>query len=174
MRQAFEGLDVSAHPDRWDYCCKDGFYPWDQDGPSLALADLLTERSDHIPEAQLRGHERNLMYEANGKVSRRKALVPGCGLGHDVILLGLLGYDVIGLDCSQDAINMAEGNFNAAKSEGLCLPINGIVAGSIQFVAGDFFSEGWVSGLGAECSGKFHLIFDYTVCGWLETSSNFL
>ena len=35
---------------------------------------------------------------------RKKALVPGCGRGVDVLLLQSLGYDVVGLEISPGAV----------------------------------------------------------------------
>ena len=36
---------------------------------------------------------------------RRKALVPGCGRGVDVLLLASFGYDAYGLECSATAVD---------------------------------------------------------------------
>ena len=45
--------------------------------------------------------------------ARRTALVPGCGRGHDALLLAAWGYDVVGLDYSAEAVRRAAENMAA-------------------------------------------------------------
>ncbi|KAK2612387.1 hypothetical protein QQS21_001651 [Conoideocrella luteorostrata] len=162
LRQTFQGLDFSAHGDVWSSLYKDGFRPWDRDGPSLALADLLAQRTDLVPASQDRDHRGNLLRDSRGAVTRKTALVPGCGRGHDVLLLSTFGYDVVGLDFSQDAVRMAEENRKSAEGKGIYEAVNGFEKGHVRWAVGDFFSDEWTKGLGTDASGKFDLIYDYT------------
>lgn len=135
-------------------------------GPSLALADLLLQRSDLVPPAARQDAPR---------ARRRSALVPGCRLGHDVLLLSSLGYDVVGLDADPDVIRLAREN--AAKtppppppppaSGASSLPGgSGSGSGSMTWLVGDFLAADWLEQLGsAEPAGKktFDLVYDYMV-----------
>ncbi|ODA80590.1 hypothetical protein RJ55_03549 [Drechmeria coniospora] len=160
LQQSFADIPFDAHVSRWDGLYKESFTPWDRAGPSLALADLLTDRTDLVPPAQ--EHEGG----ANGKAAeappRRTALVPGCGRGHDVLLLSSFGYDVWGLDSSSDAVRMAQENREAADKDGLYQPAEGVERGAVHWLVGDFFDESWSDGIGTDGTGKFDLIFDYT------------
>ena len=162
LRTTFHG-DFSSHASRWASLYRDGFHPWDRDGPSVALGDLLDQRTDLLPQAQDHDQRGNLIRDETGAVPRRTALVPGCGRGHDVLLLSSFGYDVVGLDCSEEALALAEENRAAAEAEGKYKPVEGLERGSIKWVAGDFFADTWSKGLGTDGSGNFDLIFDYTV-----------
>lgn len=154
LRQHFLNQDVSVHTKRWDDLWKDGScLPWDRGEPSPALEDALVDRKDLLGNAFADGGG------PSGAASRRKrALVPGCGSGYDVLLLASFGYDIIGLDASETVIEkdeqFAEGSGNkkeyAARNKD-------IGKGSVKFILGDFFSNDWFDGVG------FDLIFDYTV-----------
>lgn len=69
----------------WDQAYQDNFMPWDKGAPSPPLVEWLS---------------RNPL---TGRV-----LVPGCGLGHDVVFLASLGLDAIGLDISPTAVERAQ------------------------------------------------------------------
>lgn len=155
LSQSFQNLAFSAHGDQWSLMYKDGFHPWDRDGPSDALEELLLTRDDLVPRAQHQVLQGNLV--------RQTALVPGCGRGHDVLLLSKFGYDVVGLDVSPDALRMAEENRQKTEGTGRYEPQQGLEKGDIKWVSGDFFSEGVLEGFGTDGSGKFDLIYDYTV-----------
>lgn len=144
-------VPASEHPRQWDSCYRDAFHPWDRAGPSLALADLLLQRRDLVPSVAPGGE-------------RRTALVPGCGLGHDVCLLASFGYDVVGLDVSEAALEEARRLQGGVDEQGQYPAQGDVERGSITWLAADFFSDEWARGLGTEGSGKFDLIFDYTVC----------
>lgn len=94
---------------------------------------------------------------ANGPPKR--ALVPGCGRGHDVLLLSSFGYDVYGLDVSSQALEEAKENAEKALSEGLyeVEPLAG-KRGAINWTCQDFYAEDW-----KDVPTPFDLIFDYTV-----------
>ena len=70
----------------WDQRYLTGDTPWEKGQPSPALLDLLDKRLDWGPGP---------------------LLVPGCGLGHDVRALGMLGIPVVGLDISPSAVALA-------------------------------------------------------------------
>lgn len=161
LQQGFSSLPLASHAAHWAALYRDAFTPWDRAGPSLALADLLAQRTDLVPPAQDRDARGNIVKDA----PRRTALVPSCGRGHDVLLLSSFGYDVWGLDYSEDAVRMADENRRAAEAEGLYKPVaDDLEKGEVRWLTGDFFDEGWSAGIGTDGSGKFDLIFDYTVC----------
>lgn len=83
----------TEHGQQWDALWKDNFLPWDKGAPNPALVDLLSERQDLLPPPL---QER-----------RKKALVPGCGKGYDVLLLAAHGYDAYGLEISGTALTEA-------------------------------------------------------------------
>jgi methyl halide transferase len=111
------------------------------------LIDILNDRKDLIGGPLL----------GNGK--RKKALVPGCGKGYDVLLLSSYGYDAYGLEGSQAAVKTAE--LWQKDHEGEYTTKDGKVGmGGVKFVFGDFFKDGWTNDMGVE---TFDLIYDYTV-----------
>lgn len=69
----------------WDQCYVQGNTPWNRGEPAPPLVEWLAR---HQP---LHG----------------KALVPGCGVGHDVALLADAGLEVTGLDIAPTAIQLA-------------------------------------------------------------------
>jgi len=158
LSQIFGSVPVSEHPKQWDSCYRESFHPWDRAGPSLALADLLIQRSDLIPPSQQPVDS----VPAGGVVKKKTALVPGCGLGHDVLLLASFGYDVTGLDVSETAIEQARRQQKTAEEQGQYPTKEGVVRGSITWLNADFFSEDWSANAGADGSGKFDLVYDYT------------
>ncbi|KHN96672.1 Thiopurine S-methyltransferase [Metarhizium album ARSEF 1941] len=147
LSQSLENLAFAARS------YKQGIRPWDQDGPSDALEELLLTRHDLVPPAQTR--------DLQGNPIRPTALVPGCGRGHDVLLLSKFWYDVVGLDVSPDALRMAEENSREAERTARLQPGRGSETGTIKWLQGDFFSPDVLGGLGAGGSGKFDLIYDY-------------
>lgn len=69
----------------WDQAYQENFTPWDKGLPAPPLAEWLSRN------------------KLTGRV-----LVPGCGVGHDVAHLILLGVDACGLDISPTAIERAK------------------------------------------------------------------
>ncbi|KAJ5358067.1 hypothetical protein N7541_005225 [Penicillium brevicompactum] len=145
----FEKSSIESHSDEWTNLWDTGNSDmWDRGMPSPALIDLLEQREDILSPIA-----------ADGR--RRKALVPGCGKGYDVVMLALHGFDVVGLEVSQRGISVAEEyacrelqmpqayNFGAAWA-------NASERGSVSFVQGDFFQADSANG------EKFDLIYDYT------------
>ncbi|KAH7148632.1 S-adenosyl-L-methionine-dependent methyltransferase [Dactylonectria macrodidyma] len=160
LSATFAGVPFAEHGSRWDSAWRESRTPWDRGGPSLALHDLLSQRPDLVPQSQHHDHRGLPLRDATGAVEKKKALVPGCGRGHDVLLLSCWGYDVWGLDFSSTAKEQAIKNQKKAEAEGLYKPINGLEKGSVHWVTGDFFSQDWTAGLGA--TPKFDFIYDYT------------
>ncbi|KXX82479.1 putative thiol methyltransferase 2 [Madurella mycetomatis] len=153
----FANRDRQTHNSAWSELWEsDHNHIWDRGKPSPPLVDFISSRPDII--AQLGG-------------GRPKALVPGCGRGYDVAMLALHGFDVVGLDVSQKAVdaartyaeaelsrpsayNFAEGS---EKRQVLGPP------GTANFVCDDFFQRGWEAKYFAACDdGGFDLIYDYT------------
>jgi SAM-dependent methyltransferase len=132
---------------------KEKWTPWDRNGPSLALGDVLTEREDLVPPS--RG------VDADGAVRVKTALVPGCGRGHDALLLASFGYRVVGLDYAESAIEECIANEEAVGEEETYRAREGVVKGSVKWVSGDFFTDGFLASAGL--GDMFDLIFDYTV-----------
>ncbi|ETS82188.1 hypothetical protein PFICI_07190 [Pestalotiopsis fici W106-1] len=154
----FKDQPVENHAERWNALYEPGlnYTPWDRGGPSLALVDVLEARPD-------------LFGAPDSTTPPRKALVPGCGRGHDVLLLASLGYDAFGLEVSPAALqearknaDTAAANRDAAGSEAGASP-----PGKHHWVSGNFFEDGWVQDAGVE---KFDLIFDYTFFSALPPS----
>lgn len=112
--------------------------------------------------------------------ARKKALVPGCGPGYDAVSLSkLYGYDVVGLDISQEAISLATYYLESVSdliwerrppcknrddqkwATWMRTSLKAIRnAGNIKWVEGDFFSDGWLNKADTD---KFDLIYDFQV-----------
>ncbi|KAK2012581.1 thiopurine S-methyltransferase [Colletotrichum eremochloae] len=161
LSKSFAGAPLSSHGQKWSAFWEEKYTPWDRGGPSLALLDLLTTRPDLVPPPQ-------------SNSNKPTALVPGCGKGHDALLLANLGYDVLALDFSSTAIAEAKENQSAiaarlaagtGEAEG-ALDVyrvrhpNGAEPGTVTWLSGDFFSDSWLEAWGREKA--FDLIFDYT------------
>jgi SAM-dependent methyltransferase len=102
----------------WEQCYLDGQTPWDKNAPSPPLVQW-------VQRARPSG----------------RALVPGCGAGHDVAMLAAAGVDAIGLDIAPSAIARAK---------------NAYPEHAARFVLGDLFAtpSGW--------HGSFDLLFEHT------------
>ncbi|KAJ9643578.1 hypothetical protein H2199_004257 [Coniosporium tulheliwenetii] len=106
---------TSTHPQRWDDLWAAGdFLPWDRGRPNPALEDTLRDRQD------LLGEPVTAEWDADGRGGRKRrkrALVPGCGKGYDVLLLAAAGYDAYGVEASKNAVGAAERYAEAAGGE---------------------------------------------------------
>jgi len=70
----------------WEAHYQAGDTPWDHGEPAPGLADFLRE---------------------NPGITKGRALVPGCGFGHDAIALAHAGFTVLGMDLSPTAMTEA-------------------------------------------------------------------
>ncbi len=145
--------DESDHTDRWSKLWDKGdFLPFDRGLPNPALEDTLNDRHEIFGPC-FRG-------DCHGGRRRKKALVPGCGRGYDVLLLASFGYDAYGLEVSEIAVKRC---IEEQKANGHEYPLRegSEGGGRISFLRGDFFGDGWVKNV--EGGGIFDLIYDYTV-----------
>lgn len=152
LRQHFDAPFVQ-HNTLWDSLWQKGdFLPWDKGEPGQALVDTLAQRKDLLGTP---------VGSSGGEKKRKRALVPGCGRGYDVLFLSSIGYDAYGLEISANAIKACQDH---AKKEYYTYleRAAGSEAGSYTFVQGDFFKDAWVKELNAEHG--FDLVYDYTVC----------
>ncbi|KAF2215926.1 hypothetical protein CERZMDRAFT_94314 [Cercospora zeae-maydis SCOH1-5] len=149
LRETFANRPLNEQLSGWDELWKQQVTPWDRAGPSHALADAVTANPDILGPPIKSGSGR-----------RRRALVPGCGRGYDVLLLASLGYDAYGVDGSSTAIDAARrlqtevgssATYRALETE--------FGRGRETFVLGDFFQDDFLEATGG---GSFDLIFDYT------------
>ncbi|GJC85139.1 thiocyanate methyltransferase 1 [Colletotrichum liriopes] len=168
LSTAFAGTPLSKHGQKWSAFWEEKYTPWDRGGPSVALLDLLTTRPDLVPPPPSPAEQ------GQSDSDRPTALVPGCGKGHDALLLAGLGYDVLALDFSPTAIAEAKDNQKAvaarlgagpeaAEGEVDAYTIrhpSGAEPGAVTWLSGDFFSDSWLAEWGREKA--FDLIFDYT------------
>ncbi|KAF2087687.1 putative thiol methyltransferase [Saccharata proteae CBS 121410] len=161
LKQHFTAAE-SAHPSRWDDLWKTGdFLPWDKGFPNPALEDLFTKNTDLVGGSPLK---------ADG--SRKRALVPGCGKGYDVLLLSSFGYDAVGLEASSNAVAACERYRTENEGKDLyAVKDEKVGAGECSFVCGDFFKDGWLSQVGGGGDlPKFDIIYDYTFLSALPPS----
>ena len=150
--QAHFSVPESEHLDRWSKLWDAGdFLPWDRGLPQPALVDVLSDRQDLVGSC--------FVEDGSGGKRRKRALVPGCGRGYDVLLLASFGYDAYGLEASESAIKRCKEE-QANNLPKYPVKDEATGAGSVKFLKGDFFREGWLEDVDGE--GKFELIFDYT------------
>ncbi len=102
----------------WERCYTEGETPWNKGTPSPPLVEWVCA-------ARPQG----------------RALIPGCGVGHDLALLVKAGVDATGLDISTKAVEMAR----AAYPEH-----------SARFTLGDLFA------MPGEWAGAFDLVVEHT------------
>lgn len=145
--------DTSKHQNKWSDLWDQGdFLPWDRGMPNPALLDTLTDQRHWLGTC--------FVSDDFGNKRRKRALVPGCGKGYDVLLLASFGYDAFGLEVSQTAVNRCqeEQNVNGHKYS---VNDQNSGAGAVKFMHGDFFGADWM--INIEGDGKLDLIYDYTV-----------
>ena len=152
LKSHFAG-DASKHPNKWSDLWDQGdFLPWDRGLPNPALYDTLTDRRDLLGSS--------VVNNARGLRRRKRALVPGCGKGYDVLLLASFGYDAFGLEVSETAVKRC---YEEREAHGDQYPVvdQESGAGNVTFLHGDFFAVEWMKTV--EGDGRFDLIYDYTV-----------
>jgi SAM-dependent methyltransferase len=163
----FQDQPLSSHPTHWDSLWRSQTTPWDRGGSSVALQDAIAEHPalfDRSPAAAASDPPR--------PPRRKRALVPGCGRGYDVLLLASLGYDAYGLDSSGTAIAAAKRHAAENPLPSPSSAEEGTTPGAAEFLEGDFWSDAWLArtATGLPPSSKeegqdpraFDLIFDYT------------
>lgn len=102
----------------WEQCYQEGTTPWNKNRPSPPLAGWIQRQQP-----------------------KGRALVPGCGVGHDLALLAEAGLEVTGLDISPTAVALARQAYPHLAE---------------RFVLGDLFAlpEAW--------QGSFDLVAEHT------------
>jgi SAM-dependent methyltransferase len=151
LRQHFQDQPAEAQTGRWDAMWQQKVTPWDRSEPNPALIDALNEKHDIVGAST----------EKSEIVQRKKALVPGCGRGYDVLLLASYGYDAYGADVSQTAIDACNELDRDQAEDSAKYPIKdaAIGRGSRNFLLVDFFNDDLLSHTGGS---KFDVIYDYT------------
>ncbi|KAK6837537.1 hypothetical protein RU639_001422 [Aspergillus parasiticus] len=129
---------------------------WDRGKPSPALIDLIEQEKDTAIFRPLK---------PGGQ--RKKALVPGCGRGYDVIMLALHGFDAYGLEISATGVSTAKkyaaSEMQRPQEYNFGLGWTGpVTPGNASFVEGDFFKPGWERQISANEDIRFDLVYDYT------------
>ncbi|KAJ5579967.1 uncharacterized protein N7459_005952 [Penicillium hispanicum] len=127
---------------------------WDRGKASPALVDLVEK-------------EKQLLNPMTPEGRRKKALVPGCGRGYDVVMLALHGFDAYGLEISETAVKEAEAYADAEIASPSSYHFGpdqhwSGSRGSATFLQGDFFSSQWALKSSVDHSTKFDVIYDYT------------
>lgn len=125
---------------------------WDRGCHSIALEDLLMKWKQA---------GEGVFAQETQAGRRRRALVPGCGTGYDVLLLASFGFDVYGLDYSRTAVEYAKA-YAAENAEKYPVKYAELGRGNVVYVEGDYFKDDWLEGLGLP-NKSFDLIYDYTV-----------
>lgn len=183
LQKTFEGRPAAQHISGWDDLWKKSLTPWDRAGPSQALRDAILSQNQNLFGSPIKKLAKTTTMTGQQQ-QRKKALVPGCGRGYDVLSLASLGYDTVGLDGSENAILAArklEAEEISCESDAYRLREDPLVGkGKIQFIVGDFFHEDFLAAItsttttthGSDSTSndtvpptrdeKFDLIFDYT------------
>lgn len=107
---------------------------------------VYVEAGEEPPGWDLGGPNPELVWQLGNAVPKivpGRVLVPGCGQGHDVVLLAAMGFDVVGVDVAPVAVERAR---QALEQLGL--------GGEVRLA--DFF------GLGDVEAGSFDYVYEYT------------
>lgn len=142
---------VKGWAELWNNKQENETLPWDRGCHSIALEDILM-RWKESGEG---------VYAQKPAGRRRRALVPGCGTGYDVLLLASFGFDVYGLDYSRTAVEYAKA-YATANTDKYPVKDAEVGRGKVVYVEGDYFKDDWLEDLGLP-EGSFDLIYDYTV-----------
>jgi len=153
LKRHFTNYQGSQYAQGWaDLWSKGDFLPWDRGGPSPALADTLINHADVVGHATV---------EEDGQTRRKRALVPGCGRGVDVLLLQSFGYDTVGLEYADGAVKACE-QYQKEHAADYPAQSEKLGMGTARFIQGDFYTDDWVESAGFGKGAKFDLIYDYT------------
>ncbi|RHY68587.1 hypothetical protein DYB34_008831 [Aphanomyces astaci] len=123
----------------WEKAWTQQVTPWELQGVNPSFVEGLALLPPSTNDPQVGG--------------RRKALVPGCGSGFDLLHLHAQGWDATGLDISSTAIDVARSNL-------------GRDANSITLVQADFFAPSTPS----VQPHSFDLIYDYLFFAAIDPS----
>jgi SAM-dependent methyltransferase len=155
LQAHFKDIPPNEHPEGWNKLYEQDFVPWDRGKPNPALSEILA-RKDLLGEP--------LTVNPGLGRKRKKALVPGCGLGYDVLVLASFGYDAYGLEYSSLALKGAkETEEKKGSEEYYKVKDEHVGEGSVNWLSGDFFKDEWCKQMGDDFDGGFDLIYDYTV-----------
>ena len=145
-------VDFKDHGARWDSLWVNGDLPFDRGAPNPALLDTITDKHDFFRPIASK--------YASGNVTRKRALVPGCGRGYDVLLLASFGYDAYGLEISSKAVESCK-DFAKNNAVTYTSKVEKDAVGHYDYLLGDFFNDKWRDS--ADKMGGFDVIYDYTV-----------
>lgn len=163
LRKHFEVLSPEDQMQAWDQLWQNGLKPWDRNQPNPALVETVEKKPEMFASP---------VQERDGSKSRKKALVPGCGGGYDVVLFASLGFDAYGLDTSQTAVKTAE-KMAADQNKDQQYPVRDAQAGrgDANFIATDFFKDDWLSQTHPSAPDRtFDIIYDHTFLCALDPS----
>jgi len=129
LRQIFKA--GAAQDQGWEKAWEQDITPWDLGDTQAGLKELLeNNKAPYLPTSG-------------------KALVPGCGRGHEAVYIGAkLGIDTVGMDIAPTGIQAANENLKRAS-----LP----PGANVSFKVDDFFALKFENE-----ADKYDLIFDYT------------
>lgn len=155
LRQHFSKLPPDQQADGWDAMWKQKVTPWDRALPSPALVDALNEKAEVFGRPLKEGKAGD-----PARPPRKRAFVPGCGKGYDVLLFTAYGYDAYGLDMSQIALDGAR-TLAQEQCRNAKYPLrNGFEGrGGAKYIFGNFFEDDFLS---QTDGGQFDVIYDYT------------
>ncbi|KAI9740845.1 MAG: hypothetical protein M1818_004450 [Claussenomyces sp. TS43310] len=148
LADRFKGLTRDAYNARWDDLWSEGATSWDRGAPSPALVDLL--RSDpRCCDTHSRLGPSDVVVSGDRSDKRpKRALVPGCGRGYDVLALAAAGYDVYGLEISQNALLAAREHERLHGQDRIYRPRMDPFTeepmnreGKVTWLSGDFFLD---------------------------------
>ncbi|KAJ5090757.1 hypothetical protein N7532_009441 [Penicillium argentinense] len=155
LLSTFLNRPINDHGSGWSSLWDSGESDlWDRGKASPALVDIVEQETQLLNPFTVEGH-------------RKKAFVPGCGRGYDVVMLALHGFDAYGLEISGTAVKEAESYASkelkkpseyhfGSKSNQARSP------GSVTFLKGDFFSSNWNFKGDVDQYTKFDVAYDYT------------
>ncbi|KAI7207470.1 hypothetical protein KC333_g9421 [Hortaea werneckii] len=146
LRQHFDALPPEKQAGGWNAMWEQNVTPWDRGEPSPALVDTLQYKLPQIEASSSQDTSSNKAHNQQ-HARRKKALVPGCGRGYDVLLLAAYGYDAYGLDTSTLAIQGAQELAQSPDRETKYPSINpsGTGPGTATFLEADFFSDDFLA-----------------------------
>jgi len=150
LREHFTDKPFDQHAQGWDDLWKKSFTPWDRNAPSPALIDTLNNKQKVLGSP----------FKDSSHGERKKAFVPGCGKGYDVLLFASYGYDAYGLDVSKEAVEKAAKMREDPKMAEKYPLAKGVESyGESKIMLEDFFSDYFLSQTGGR---SFDVIYDYT------------